>query len=163
MGKPLGLGSVKLEVMGWFPVDRQRRYSLAGLRSERYGASEVRQADLPERYSYERTAQAGTTFLSEACEELLRTGLVPAPVKKALEMLGNFATSPLASEVRYPTNVDQRDKEKEHFKWFQFNDGHKERGRTMSPQGQFLKPLAGESSLPGLLELDWDAPPAGRW
>jgi CRISPR-associated protein (TIGR03986 family) len=36
MGKPLGLGSVKIEVIGYFPVDRIARYSVAGLRAERY-------------------------------------------------------------------------------------------------------------------------------
>ncbi len=32
MGKPLGLGSVKAEVVGHFEIDRIQRYSLAGLR-----------------------------------------------------------------------------------------------------------------------------------
>lgn len=31
MGKPLGLGSVKVEVLGYFRVDRGQRYTVAGL------------------------------------------------------------------------------------------------------------------------------------
>jgi hypothetical protein len=57
--------------------------------------------------------------------------------------------------------VDQPDKESEHFKWFVFNDGHRQQGSGMSPSGQFLKPLPSERSLPPLVELERDPPK--RW
>jgi hypothetical protein len=100
--------------------------------------------------------------LHAAKEAFLNSGLLSSAIRKALERLGNYARSPLASDVRYPTNADQRDKESEHFKWFVFNDGQRERGRGMRPRSQFLKPLAAEKELPALDELELDAPPAPR-
>ncbi len=171
MGKPLGLGTVKIEILGYFPIDRARRYSLDGLRAERYGNAVMTAAgnamkkagQWPERYQQEgNVTGAAENHLQDAREALLNSGLVSPAIRRALERLGDYRQSPLASDVRYPTNADQRDKESEHFKWFAFNDGHRERGRGMRPRGQFLKPLAGEKELPCLDELEPDAPPAPR-
>ncbi|MEK7995065.1 MAG: TIGR03986 family CRISPR-associated RAMP protein [Planctomycetota bacterium] len=171
MGKPLGLGSVKIEVLGYFPVDRAGRYSVAGLRAERYGASTLTaagetikaSAKWPDRYREEgKGPAAAANPLQAAREAALGSGLVSAAARKALERLGNYSHSPQARDVRYPTNTDQRDKETEHFKWFVFNDGQRERGRGMTPRSQFLKPLTGETGLPPLDELEWEPPPPPR-
>ena len=165
MGKPLGLGTVKVEVLGYFRVDREQRYSVAGLRAGRYSAAALAAPGKalldsdkwPQRYQVEAAApmtEAG--LLSNAREAILRTGIISPSIQKALSMLGAYASAPYAAEVHYPTNTDQRDKEAEHFKWFMFNDGHRERRRGMSPSSQFLKPLPFEKALPSLTELEWD-------
>ena len=170
MGKPLGLGSVKVEVVGHFEIDRIQRYSLEGLRGERYAAGWRTEAGKglwdagkwPGRYAEEGSAPAAKNdLLAKARATALGCGLISKRAQAALSLLGDYASAPAAGEVRYPTNADQPDKESEHFKWFVFNDGHRERGSGMSPSGQFLKPLPSERSLPPLVELERDAPK--RW
>jgi hypothetical protein len=167
MGKPLGLGSVKVEVVGLFDIDRIQRYSLAGLRGGRYAAGWRTEAGKalwdtgkwPGRYAEEGAAPATKNDpLAKALEAAVGCGLISKRAQAALSLLGDYAGAPAAGEVRYPTNADQWDKESEHFKWFVFNDGHRERGSGMSPSGQFLKPLPSERSLPALVELERDAP-----
>jgi len=164
MGKPLGLGSVKIEPLAYFPVSRQRRYSLEGLRAGRTPRVELTAAgkeargrdDWPARYTVETgSAAEGAETLSRVREIAMGTGFIPVPVRKALAVLGSYKGAPLAKDVHYPTNADQRDKEAEHYKWFMFNDGQKEHGRTMTPSEQYLKPLESEKVLPELTELEW--------
>ena len=150
MGKPLGLGSVKVEVVGHFEIDRIQRYSLAGLRGGRYAAGWRTEAGKalwdsgkwPGRYAEEGSSPAAKTeLLARARAAALGCGLISKRAQAALSLLGDYSSAPAAVEVRYPTNVDQPDKESEHFKWFVFNDGHRERGSGMSPSSQFLKPF----------------------
>jgi hypothetical protein len=171
MGKPLGLGSVKVQVLGYFRIDRMNRYSVSGLRSQRYSTAALSPVGKelldtgrwPSRYPAETAAPAAAgSPLGDAREAILRTGLILPSVQKALSLLGDYAGAPPASEVHYPTNADQRDQEAEHFKWFMFNDGHRERRRGMSPKQQYLKPLPFEESLPTLTGLDWDPPTTKR-
>lgn len=165
MGKPLGLGSVKLEILGFFPVDRLARYSTAGLRADRYGSAILTDAgrglrnegSVPSRYSEEFAVTEGPDDLFGQVRTCLdESGSIVDAAKRALLMLGDYGRAPLASEVRYPTTADQRDKESEHFKWFVFNDGHRERGQGMRPNRQSLPPLDGARELPSLTELEGD-------
>jgi CRISPR-associated protein (TIGR03986 family) len=171
MGKPLGLGSVKVEVLGYFRVDRERRYTVAGLKGGRYsvaalaepGKALLARNQWPDRYRAEAEAPTDPAdILAAAREAVLSSGIISPSTQKALSLLGDYGAAPSAAEVCYPANADQHDKEAEHFKWFLFNDGHRERGRGMSPKQQFLKPLPSERSLPSLVELEWDAPSAPR-
>ena len=152
MGKPLGLGTVKIETLGFFPVPRMSRYSVDGLRKERYVSVELTKAGTdhktagswPARYSAEGKAPPSIEdSLGRIQEEFRNSNLVPAPVHKALMLLGSYEKAPKAASVHYPTTADQPNKELEHFEWFVQND---------TRNGQFLKPLATEKSLPPLLE-----------
>ena len=171
MGKPLGLGSAKVEILGLFPVDRIGRYSVAGLRADRYGPATLTKAgrqlrtegNLPKRYSNELALSEGTEELVENVRACLDESKIIAPrAKRALLMLGDYDKAPSASEVRYPTVADQVDMESEHFKWFVFNDGQRERGRGMRPNRQFLPSLDTEQRSPTLTELEWDDQKARR-
>lgn len=173
MGKPLGLGSVKIEVLGVFPVDRQRRYTLGGLRGRRYepcwlsaiGREAKQRGAWPmERYQAEEgVADSKEQRIDELRQRVRSAGLVPTEVHNQLVLVGDWANAPEADQVRYPTTGDQRDPESEHFKWFVFNDGHRERGRGMSPKEQFLKPLRGAKKLPTLSETDWERTTGRKW
>lgn len=165
MGKPLGLGSVKLEVLGFFPIERLARYSAAGLRADRYGPAILTETgrqlraggSVPSRYSEELAVTDGPEGLFERVRRALdECALIAPSARRALLLLGDYERAPAASEVRYPTTADQADKESEHFKWFVFNDGHRERGRGMRPNRQSLPTLDGAQKLPTLTELEWD-------
>ena len=172
MGKPLGLGSVKIDVMGLFPIDRRERYSLQGLRGERYqpcwlspAGREAREKPgaWPQRYVNEKKVVASEDANTmERYRTRVRQGIVTDSVHRQLEIVGDWANAPEASLVRYPTTVDQRDHESEHFKWFVFNDGQRERGQGMSPKEQYLSPLRGEKRLPTLSAMEWDGAPRRR-
>ena len=162
MGKPLGLGTVKLEIIGYFPVNRAARYTLEGLRAGRYATAEFTDAgeslfggDLwPKRYTAEAAASpSGDTTLAAARAELSEAKLILPEIHDALVLLGNYAAAPPASVVHYPTIAGQLDKEADHYEWFVFNDGKREQGRGKSPSGQFLKPLDKKKQLPELEEM----------
>ena len=119
MGKPLGLGTVKLEVTGYFPVNRSTRYTLEGLRAGRYTSGELTKAGLsvfggkqwPLRYSAEAAASpSAPATLVAAREELSESKLIPQEIHDALALLGDYANAPPASAVHYPTIAGQIDK-----------------------------------------------------
>ena len=177
MGKPLGLGSIKVDLMGTFLIDRQKRYTVAGLNVGRYtsgfwtkAGSECR-ASLGFRYAEAVGLTSGDSSevtAKNARETFENSGHLNAASLKALRVLGNYEGSPSARSVHYPTVIagpGSTNLENEHFKWFVFNDGHREKGRGMSPKGQGLKPLTGQqSTLPDLEELTWEEDTrGGRW
>lgn len=146
MGKPLGLGTVKLQVAGFFPVDRQSRYSVEGLRRGRYGAAHGLQLPLPSRYGFEANAQpAPENVLATLKSELLASNLISPACSKSLALLGDYEHAPTAKEVSYPLTSSQTDKEAEHFKWFMSNE-RPPRGET----SQWLEPLDRTARLPKL-------------
>ena len=106
MGKPLGLGSVKIEVQEWQVLDRQARYSVAGLRAVRYAESR-------------HPLDAGFWRLRDAA---ITSGLVSREIHNAICLLGNYAAAPAAEQVHTPTLADQSDPESKTFKWFVEND-----------------------------------------
>jgi CRISPR-associated protein (TIGR03986 family) len=139
MGKPLGLGSVKIDVLEWKAVDREARYTVVGLRSNRY--VKIRRPD-----------EAGFWSLRD---EAVSTGLVSREIHAALSALGDFAEAPTAESIHTPTLADQMDPEAETYKWFVAND------RT---QDNFLKTIAENGgAIPALPRPEWrPAPPPGR-
>lgn len=140
MGKPLGLGSVKVAVVEWQAVDRQKRYSVMGLRAAR---AAVR---LPE--------ESGFWALRD---QAIASGLVGAEMHKALCILGDFAGAPPAGSIHTPTLDDQVGSETETYKWFVANEGGLvDRGMEIRAQNQFLKPLAESvGRLPEVKRPEW--------
>jgi CRISPR-associated protein (TIGR03986 family) len=166
MGKPLGLGSVKLTAVAVLLVNRGQRYTAEGLFAPRYEfahmASEGQLDELPARYGEEaRTTAAAASEYGSWHREFAESGILPEAVKKALELLGDPARAPRAADLRYPTTARQPDKESKHYEWFVFNDGQRERGAGMSPASQFLAPITSSTNaLPTLEEMELDAPSA---
>jgi len=167
MGKPLGLGSVKIEVLSFCRIDRSRRYSLDGAREPRYhqtqrtaaGQALVDEGKWPGRYSQEQGPPEASAGTLDDYRQKAKSEFVLPDIHNALCLLGNFAAAPTVSQVHYPTIAGQIDHETEHYRWFVFNDGHKEQRRGMDPKGQQLPPLTNRRELPQLTELDWERLP----
>ncbi len=153
MGKALGLGSVRMEVMGLFLVDRLRRYSKESF--ETPGASRYHRcwkADQPLDWAAfigpcERAALQSPSGLVAAADadspESLKAGflatMVP-DVRRSLEKVGKKDVQ----GVGPPLEAGQTDDEDQTFAWFQTND----RAKPDFQQG--LVPLDACRDLPEL-------------
>jgi CRISPR-associated protein (TIGR03986 family) len=142
MGRPLGLGSVRLDVIAFQPVNRLTRYSLEGLRTPRHTEIFTDGAPLPLRYTHEAISQLPlSAWMEQQRKRVTGSGLVSTEVDHALKLLGNFASAPDAAKVHYPALEEQRNLEKELFAWFVANErSHR----------QALPPLQGRQALPAL-------------
>ena len=141
MGKPLGLGGVRIDPVGVFYIDRASRYQkLPGDRSSRYAAASLDDQELgrhlPARYASERAA-ASTTRIPAAfvlgnvaeCREQFR-GRMDPDIRTALELLGD--PNKITHNVRYPL-LDGKDEAKdEHFHWFVVNEQEREKDAATS-------------------------------
>lgn len=161
LGKPLGLGRVRIEPVWWGFIDRQQSYRPEALFASKYAVTEKLNTDfswqdlrsvLGERYRHE---QAGPAVGSERpsfadLRNGVRKKMNPA-VRSALERLGD--PSKVRFHVHYPS-VQGQDVESEHFQWFVAND----KGPTgRGGEELFLGPLLEEeahSPLPELKILD---------
>lgn len=152
MGKPIGLGTVRIEPCAFFEVDRERRYTAEGFFAERWARIMLRPGQNPEEwperlYARERAA-AGRTASFEALETLKGRyrETIPPAIRGPLELLGEKILPPRLVSVPL---VAGGDPEKETFKWFQENERQ---------QGTSLEPLRAEGNqIPQLPE-----PPRGQ-
>lgn len=150
MGKALGLGSVRIDLLGYFEVDRQARYSEEGLDGHRYARAILGQGvapeSWPERYRLEKGAAASAENGLEQERDAYQN-VVPAAVRRALELLGDPAN--LLHPVSQPLVEDNENPEKETFLWYVANE--------RSGQPQMLRPIeANTAAIPTLRR-------AGRW
>ncbi len=122
MGKPLGLGTVRIDPLGLFLTDRPRRYG-EDASAPRYhhvwlaeGAGKTLET-WKERYPREADASdtpGAPTF--DALRQGFRAGMEPA-IRKALLVLGDPAYVG-NTPVHYPLAQGQTDGESQHFEWF---------------------------------------------
>lgn len=140
LGKPIGLGSVKIIPVGLFFTQRYERYAQQDpFAAQRYASvwrDPAEAADWPDHLAVERSAAVTPDAASPL--DLAAEGFaqVQAPIRKALQLLGD------PDQVQRPVHYPQRaglDIESEQFKWFVYNDGA---GK------QTLKPIV--SALPVL-------------
>jgi CRISPR-associated protein (TIGR03986 family) len=146
LGKPIGLGKVRIDPIGMFYVDRLARYRNPSLFDEsdapRYHATwsapgENPQA-WPDTYVRERaeagTGRGNTSQSFETLRQSYRETIDP-DIRQALALLGDPAS------IRYPVHTPQvadatqpREMEQETYRWFVANEG---------PEGrhQFLQPI----------------------
>lgn len=154
MGRPLGLGTIRIEPLALCRIKRGARYATDDIgASGRYHDRWVNaESDLFKDVSKEYAAEAapsasspGYSFddLAGAHRERLR-GLYP-DILKAIDAVGNPA-SVTAAPVHYPTSEGQGS-ENEHFKWFVSND-HR---NVQRPQALAV-PGAGAAALPLLAQ-----------
>jgi len=124
MGKPLGLGSVKINVLFNHVIDRSARYTLGGLRSKL------------------RALKEDWSSLQQHRDGVISSGLVSRDIHDAICLLGDYA--PETAQVQTPTITDEDDLEVNTYRWFVANDvGIKEENRETRPQDrrQSLAPL----------------------
>ena len=134
MGKPLGLGAVNIEPVGLFRINRQTRYSAAGLFALRYSecwiASNENCAAWPAIYAREYSVPASPLAV-DPIRKTFRDSM-NADIRTALELIGNPAkitqrvVTPLVTQ-----NGREADSEQESFKWFVANDN--QRAESLQP------------------------------
>ena len=153
MGKSIGLGSVEIEPVGMFLVERQKRYSIAGLGQTRYSQAWVKpgedRAQWPPCYDQEVAAQF-TNDEAVSLAKLVKANreVMDRDIRAALEAIGNPAL--VTKPVHVPASSAYQ--EKETFEWFKTNEDTKRpRHRDEPDHRQQLKPLDNQSSsLPTL-------------
>lgn len=123
LGKPLGLGTVRLDPVGLFLVDRANRYSADGVLSSRYGtvwkSSVLWDDKIPDIYELEKKAEPN---MPDDDLENIRScfsSSVSSEISSALSVLGN--PNNVTQPVRYPV-IRGQDPEEETFKWFVANE-----------------------------------------
>jgi hypothetical protein len=143
MGKPLGLGTVHVQPLGLFLVDRLTRYTALGYCDTRYSeahlAPENSRNRWPDCYAHEREAPSDGGDILEL-RDRFRANMDPK-IRKAIELLG------IPVNVTTPVHTPQvagSDLEQETFKWFVANDS------IHSHHKQFLRPLTAGDKLPTL-------------
>lgn len=140
MGKPIGLGTVGIEPVGLFTIERKKkRYSTQAktfFSAVRYHNSWVRDNNIsswPAAYDREKK-EYGSRALDTLNYEALKEGFsgrMDADIKKALEEFGDASKTKLP--VHYPQMCNLHI-ENENFEWFMNNDNIKNRNK------QFLTP-----------------------
>jgi CRISPR-associated protein (TIGR03986 family) len=139
MGKPLGLGCVNIETVGFFSVDRQSRYTADNLFAPRYDEAWVaageEQSLWPSPYNLESSARTSSTSVMDLRDTFARE--MHPEIKAAIEALGN--PKALHAPVHTPL-VEGSDPEDETFKWFVEND-KRVASRESGVKPAFLSPL----------------------
>jgi CRISPR-associated protein (TIGR03986 family) len=124
MGKPIGLGTVRIDVHGCFEVDRQERYTTAGLFAPRYRRAwaplDCEPAKWPAAYETERTTIEDLRATGSWVDDLRRSyrDTIDGEIRNALERLGEESFEP--AEVSWPLAGDG-DGETKSFEWFVSN------------------------------------------
>ena len=157
LGKPLGLGTVRIEPLGVFLLDRTERYTRskgilkAAQEKRRYDIVVPRLADeagtcdtsmaLPPRYLAEELAlkdvldgatDAGLWNFRQFWSGLSRYD-VAGPIRCAIELLGDPINVPSNALINYPFNTDR---ELKLYEWFQPRFW-----QTGSEEFRYLKPI----------------------
>lgn len=138
MGKPLGLGSVKIEPIALHFIDRIKRYSISDIYNKpRYSQSLLFQPELwknrPLQYAKEEPGDK--IWLSYTDTRSIFEKTINQEVKYALEAIGN--PDNVKHRVHNPLQESQsgENAEIDSFRWFVRNDNRK------NPDKQCLKPI----------------------
>lgn len=160
MGKPIGLGTIRIDPVGLFVVNRAKRYKEDNLFDdpryhERWITADSSLGGWEESYLREAASKGDCAFdphtLAAECE-----GAMEPSVAKALKTLGD--PSKVSLPVHYP-QVAGAEIEKETYKWFVANDigsGRKRDPDYLPPKGDYLDPLVNRDDLPPLSRLPFN-------
>jgi len=143
MGKPIGLGTVKIEPIGLFTINRKERYSfkpgedIFAEERKRYHSGWVKDKDDMTLWQvlYPQEIQDYGDGLKQIDYTKLRqifADKIDKEIQKALELLGN--PDNVNVKVHYP-QLKNKNIENENFKWFMENDDRDNRNK------QYLKPV----------------------
>ncbi|MGH8615097.1 MAG: TIGR03986 family type III CRISPR-associated RAMP protein [Gammaproteobacteria bacterium] len=162
LGKPLGLGSVQIEHVGAFFVNRRTRYRKESVFSKTQYHTMVRTGpkEWPEAYRIEKTCHAVGIITYFDFQEFRNrfAAKVNPKVANAVAALGAWNKDGLP--VRYPPNSGLKPAlcEEDLYEWFVGNDGgpvKDDRGRRYkSTDKKPLKPIAA-SGIEPLKQHDW--------
>jgi len=152
LGKPYGLGSVKVEVAAVCEVDRQRRYSAEGFGQSRYHRAWRKAGESLAGYKCEMSAPLTEGFTEGSIRDVFVRAMNPV-IRRAIEVIGapRQANDP---RVHYPLCGDQGQRANEHetFQWFVWNE---DSGRNAlepldarAAKDVVLKPLEAPASSP---------------
>lgn len=155
LGKPLGLGSVKLDIIGLFLIDRQQRYSLDGFyETSRYHqvlqgsqTDDAWQTLYPLEYQAWQQIEKTTLADSTICQN---AELIDGITLDLLNTVGDPSKLKPNTPVEPPMTLQQNDPEQETFKWFVEND--KELKNSPSYL-EALPPIESNRELPVLPRL----------
>ncbi|WP_027150709.1 TIGR03986 family CRISPR-associated RAMP protein [Methylobacter tundripaludum] len=155
MGKPLGLGSVKIDIMALQTINRQQRYAQDGLEENRFNRHNW--VNPPHQPRLDKAGYSISLSSTPLNPEILRatfTKTMNADIYRTLELLGNPQN--VKRPVHYP-QVENHNIEQENYKWFVANDQGSGKGRNkIDPAEKALKILTENSDcLPTLSRLDW--------
>ncbi len=159
MGKPIGMGTIKIDIVGLRTIDRRKRYAEDSLEGERFNQHCWKAAgfnEVPVDYLSEMTKQQG-----QGPDDYTRLFLktIDEDIYRALELLGN------PDHVHYPVHYPQvrnHDIEDKNFQWFVANDKGTNNGRKkdsrkeISARNHYLKSLKqNPDHLPVLERHEW--------
>lgn len=125
MGKPLGLGSVKIEPLGLFLINRHQRYTTDGTNCDRYHRFWLKGGNVDQDWPEYLRQNVVTVNCSQAFnhtfDKLVQKGLAgtDADIKRALQLLGD--PQYIGVPVHYPI-ARNGTLENKHFEWFGKND-----------------------------------------
>ncbi|MGE0132616.1 MAG: TIGR03986 family CRISPR-associated RAMP protein [Blastocatellales bacterium] len=140
MGKPIGLGRVRIEPVGIYRVNRSARYSSAGLFAPRYSeawvAENAKRDDWPSEYKMEKSSQCDTDSPNPMRHRDAFRDSMNKDIQNALELIGNPKS--VTARVHTPLVIGGDD-EDETFKWFVANDRGSKSGQAADRQ--CLEPL----------------------
>jgi len=144
LGKPLGLGSVRIDPVGLFQVNRRKRYAEDDLfATSRYHeiawwGQPYERMLLPKIYGREKQGDAsGTT-----CNDLVPRANPSGEIARALEILGAVPSG--AVPVHYPAVSEDNSPhgpENDHFEWFVANADRNGPHEYLHPLEEGLQPL----------------------
>lgn len=148
MGKPLGLGAVNIEPVGLFRINRQTRYSAAGLFAPRYSEAWVAASENCEAWPAIYAREHSVPSSPLAIDLIRRTfrDSMNADIRTALELIGNPAK--IIQRVVTPLIVQngrEAYSEQESFKWFVANDN--QRSESLHPLNATTREMPTLSSL----------------
>ena len=143
LGKPLGLGSVKVDIAGTFLIDRMARYQdMLNLsdnepRYHSFIKGSITTDSFPEQYSIEQTA------LNKQPEESWQPSgkLIDQQTLDILNTVGDPSKMKQGVEVTYPMSVRQL-AETEGFEWFVNNEEHQTQALPIIQANQILSTLS---------------------
>ena len=155
MGKPIGLGSVKIDILALQTIDRKKRYAQDKIDAERFNRHNwVNTADIDEldKAGYKVVPTSGP--LDPVTLRKIFTDTMEANIYRALELLGN------PHNVKYPVHYPQvqtKPIEQKNYQWFVANDKESGEGRnTIGPAEEVLEDITESSDyLPTLTRHPW--------
>ncbi len=156
MGKPLGLGTIRIDPLGLFTIDRSLRYSEKELSTCRYNQSWTCQnVKLPSSYGDEQMAISGGISFDDVQRSF--TESMDSDIRNAIQLLGEpqYVTHPV-----HTPQVAPKDLEEETYCWFVANDvgsGTQWNNNRIDAKNKSLIPLNKDSKvLPLLVRYDWN-------
>jgi CRISPR-associated protein (TIGR03986 family) len=145
LGKPLGLGSVKLKICGIFLIDRTERYKkLSQPRYTRAYAIDHWSAELKERYPLENSAVENSINTPIVYSDKL----IDQETLNYLCQVGNPENT--KHQVTYPFSQKTNNQTPKHYEWFVENDKRNNSKNNANVSPQTLQVLKEGGDLPTL-------------